>query len=375
MSVLAVCLAGVAARADIELTGVVNEPVLVGAGETLFVRDTLRTTGTVTLETSDPMDPIFLAARAANVVDTDAVWEIWGEANFGHRATVEHLSRRGTGKLDLVIGPEGALRKVVDWTGYPRIFAPTNLDAFLQLNSLVNSGRLVLPQTYEGSEAGITRYVQTETGTIALGLLALPPTLSETIWQLPANIFYRDQAILDGTLELFGTDLAPADLPGDGETFTLIRPAGGVTGEDTLTGTFDQLVLVDLPGRSAELTYYPDHVDVTFYDITAGFGDYNASGQVEQGDLDLVLQNWGLDTDATSGGAIPAGWTNDLPDGLIDQGELDGVLLNWGVSAVPAFNGASVPEPALVGEFCLALATGCRSRREAFSRDAVREAR
>ena len=28
-------------------------------------------------------------------------------------------------------------------------------------------------------------------------------------------------------------------------------------------------------------------------------GDYNNSGQVEQGDLDLVLQNWGVDTDVT----------------------------------------------------------------------------
>ncbi len=72
-------------------------------------------------------------------------------------------------------------------------------------------------------------------------------------------------------------------------------------------------------------------------------GDYNASGQVEQGDLDLVLQNWGRDTVANG---IPTGWTNDLPDGLIDQSELDGVLLNWGGTASPDFSGASnVPEP------------------------------
>ncbi len=73
-------------------------------------------------------------------------------------------------------------------------------------------------------------------------------------------------------------------------------------------------------------------------------GDYNGSGQVEQGDLDLVLQNWGRDTVANG---IPTGWTHDLPDGLIDQGELDGVLLNWGDTAAPSLhNTASVPEPA-----------------------------
>ncbi len=60
-------------------------------------------------------------------------------------------------------------------------------------------------------------------------------------------------------------------------------------------------------------------------------GDYNESGQTEQGDLDLVLGNWGLDTDANP---VPAAWTNpnQQPDGLIDQAELDAVLLNWGAT-------------------------------------------
>jgi hypothetical protein len=57
----------------------------------------------------------------------------------------------------------------------------------------------------------------------------------------------------------------------------------------------------------------------------AAEGDYNASGQVEQADLDLVLLNWGQATPPP-----PAGWTNDLPSGNVDQAELDGVLLNWG---------------------------------------------
>ncbi len=89
---------------------------------------------------------------------------------------------------------------------------------------------------------------------------------------------------------------------------------------------------------------------VEFFFLVAGIaGDYNASGQVEQGDLDLVLQNWGRDTVANG---IPTGWTNDLPDGLIDQGELDGVLLNWGSTAVPSVGGTNVPEPAAFGVLC-----------------------
>jgi len=80
-------------------------------------------------------------------------------------------------------------------------------------------------------------------------------------------------------------------------------------------------------------------------------GDYNNSGTVEQGDLDLVLLNWGGSANPT-----PAGWINDLPTGFVDQDELDGVLLNWGQSAsqgsvlkaaFPAMQ--RVPEPTAMG--------------------------
>ena len=75
---------------------------------------------------------------------------------------------------------------------------------------------------------------------------------------------------------------------------------------------------------------------VTGSDLT---GDYNGGGQVEQGDLDLVLLNWGA-----AGTPAPANWVNDLPEGLIDQAELDKVLLNWGSTAALAAT-AAVPEP------------------------------
>jgi uncharacterized membrane protein len=68
-------------------------------------------------------------------------------------------------------------------------------------------------------------------------------------------------------------------------------------------------------------------------------GDYNASGTVEQADLDLVLLNWGVPA-----GSIPAPWTNDLPSGNVDQDELDKVLLNWGETAARGTS-AAVPEP------------------------------
>ncbi len=62
-------------------------------------------------------------------------------------------------------------------------------------------------------------------------------------------------------------------------------------------------------------------------------GDFNGSGQVEQGDLDLVLLNWGLDTNVSG---VPAGWVHDNAGiGQVEQTELDKVLLNWGNTAAP----------------------------------------
>lgn len=54
-------------------------------------------------------------------------------------------------------------------------------------------------------------------------------------------------------------------------------------------------------------------------------GDYTGNGMTNQGDLDLVLLNWG-----DSATPPPPGWINDLPVGNIDQDDLDGVLLGWG---------------------------------------------
>jgi len=68
-------------------------------------------------------------------------------------------------------------------------------------------------------------------------------------------------------------------------------------------------------------------------------GDYNASGQVEQADLDLVMLAWGSEE-------TPAQWISNPPTGAVDQQELDAVLLNWGSGAPPG--AGSVPEPSTI---------------------------
>ncbi len=91
-------------------------------------------------------------------------------------------------------------------------------------------------------------------------------------------------------------------------------------------------------------------------------GDYDTSGQVEQGDLDIVLQNWGTGTFTGDEGALVGGGPFD---GTVDQNELDGVLQNWGSTAAPDFSGVNVPEPsALAGLALLGVALRSRGRRD-----------
>ncbi|MEM1446213.1 MAG: choice-of-anchor tandem repeat NxxGxxAF-containing protein [Planctomycetota bacterium] len=91
-------------------------------------------------------------------------------------------------------------------------------------------------------------------------------------------------------------------------------------------------------------------------------GDYNDNGLVDQGDLNLVLSNWGIDTSPDAAGlvAVPVGWINDHPFGVIDQGELNRVLTNWGSSLPPSFaqRESSIPEPG----FAFAALAGLRLR-------------
>ncbi|MEM7576523.1 MAG: polysaccharide lyase [Planctomycetota bacterium] len=81
--------------------------------------------------------------------------------------------------------------------------------------------------------------------------------------------------------------------------------------------------------------------------IGAGPGDFNADGTVSQGDLNLVLTNWGVDSIVAGN---PAGWVRSVDlVGSVDQSELNLVLMNWGASQSPGQIDKLLPEPASVG--------------------------
>ncbi len=121
--------------------------------------------------------------------------------------------------------------------------------------------------------------------------------------------------------------------------------ADGILDADRVS--LDSLQIFGNAGLSGGASAASVWIDEFFWDPSAVFtmlaGDYNGSGSVEQGDLDLVLNNWGQDTALTG---TPNGWLFGVPTGLVGQGALDEVLNHWGSVAAPNFAGVVVPEPA-----------------------------
>ncbi|MEM1445013.1 MAG: hypothetical protein AAGF84_03090 [Planctomycetota bacterium] len=227
--------------------------------------------------------------------------------------------------------------------------------------SLNNAGRFS-PGSSPGAFETFDLFAQLSTGTLALEITSAEE--GETHDQLILN----DGGVLDGTLELIFDDVRPMD----GQSWVLIDNRAFLFGdfaslqvsgldaalaEDGVTkvDASDEL-LGSRGGLNLYLTRFGgDGDDLAVYATIGAFlsGDFNGDGTVEQGDLNLVLGNWGSDT----AGNIPAGWLNDLPLGTIDQAELNAVLNNWGSSVAPDFAGFDVPEPAtavVLGAFAVA---------------------
>ncbi|MEM9754072.1 MAG: choice-of-anchor K domain-containing protein [Planctomycetota bacterium] len=126
------------------------------------------------------------------------------------------------------------------------------------------------------------------------------------------------------------------------------QPAGETDFEDRFVLLEDTASFANVIGR------------IRFADIPPLIGDFNASGSVEQADLDLVLTNWGgtrsFEDDVT---------VFSTPN--VDQEELDIVLTNWGSSVSPSFaaNPNLVPEPGIFGLLGAGLGVMLRRRRAA----------
>ncbi len=189
-----------------------------------------------------------------------------------------------------------------------------------------------------GASTVVGDYTQQSSGKLALDIGGTGPGSTHDLVSITGD------AQVDGLLEL---SLINGFTPDAADTFTVFA-AGSLIGFFDNVFTGQRLDTTD-GGGSFVVNYGLGSAfnenRIILSDFLANVllaGDYNGSGQVEQGDLDLVLQNWGVDTDVAG---TPAGWNHDLPSGLIEQTELDGVLQNWGSASTPDFRGSAVPEP------------------------------
>ena len=208
--------------------------------------------------------------------------------------------------------------------------------------------------------AGQTLTTDTAPGDTSEGALSLWADDGHpgTVWHgLFAN------TVLTGLDLAYGGDFGPTDLP-------------LLTNQQILNNAFFKNT-----GNAPTAT--GDAFDYASYVLLAELlaGDFDGSGDVGQGDLALVLDNWGtLVADGES--PDPVNWINadDVTASLIGQDELALVLQNWGnTSAILAEldNIVSVtdltdeqiinliPEPASVALVLCGLAGGLMSRRRA----------
>ncbi|MEM7576296.1 MAG: PEP-CTERM sorting domain-containing protein [Planctomycetota bacterium] len=197
---------------------------------------------------------------------------------------------------------------------------------------------------------------------IALDLIVDPEELDPSVSFLGVNLFLNDGTgdfwhNSNGEFFFDPTVAATHEVVFDFEGLPGIGTGGDGSGfdgfdVDTETVRIGISTNFDAPG-----SVFIDNIRlITELDAAVGLaGDYNENGSVEQGDLNLVLNNWG--TMRTFEDGVSAFTTAN-----VDQEELNLVLNNWGDTTAPSFSGSTVPEPG-TALMILTGATGLLARR------------
>jgi len=225
---------------------------------------------------------------------------------------------------DILIGRsspifQGSIFRVDD-SGTVSDVVPPDAGVLLSVNSMLvgPSGELLAVDLFGNQIAKFD-----DTSGSGFQSLAIPPPIPDP---LPVGADFGSNFPSDVLLDSDGTLLVGA--------LGLTNPASGGDNRGAvhrfnLDGTLLETIIDGISPVSAILQ------------LGGVTGDYDNSGQTEQGDLDLVLLHWGDDV-----AGLPASWVNQRPTtGQVDQEELDSVLLNWGAGASPNNGAAAVPEP------------------------------
>ncbi|MEM7577200.1 MAG: family 16 glycosylhydrolase [Planctomycetota bacterium] len=140
-------------------------------------------------------------------------------------------------------------------------------------------------------------------------------------------------------------------------TLNALVPDGAV--EARITALFIQAI--DSNGGPDGGSVFWDNASINVLEVANVIegivGDYDDSGSVEQGDLNLVLNNWGQDAPFEPNG-------DPFASLAVDQEELNRVLNNWGnTSNPPSFEGFAVPEPGALAMLSGLAVAGLRRRK------------
>ncbi|MEM1026998.1 MAG: hypothetical protein AAGJ38_02850 [Planctomycetota bacterium] len=237
-------------------------------------------------------------------------------------APLESLDWRSGGTLILAGGTISGITGLT--VGDGRVFEGTGTVENLQ----VLSGGLLRPGLWPGVGTLIIQGALQSDGTIEL---ELDGTGSGEFDRLVV----AGEAFIGGVIKVvLGFD------PSNGDSFEVLDIASSIESPgDVYTFDFSQAALN--PGLEWDTSDFKNSgVLRVISQLAALAGDYNENGTVEQGDLNIVLSNWGRPRAFEDGVSL-------FETVNVDQEELNVVLNNWGGSSAPNYAGSTVPEPAL----------------------------
>ncbi len=277
-----------------------------------------------------------------SLVSIDADVDLLDTADVAFAGTTSNLGFRGFTQITAGVSFSGP--GTVTAQSGSELFLLDGVNLFNA--SLRNDGSLSISGT---GAATVDDFAQGNGGQWNVNLAGSSSTLYDVLVS-------DDEISIDGTLSL---SLTGGYLPNlYTTTHTILNGIFGAS----LAGIFDDVLGVVQDGFGLAVLYTSQDIRVR----AALLGDANLNQQVEQGDLDAVLQNWGL---SNFSGASVSWVTGDLNgNGTVEQGDLDLVLQNWGDANAPDFRGVIVPEPAASGLAALLLLTRRRTDRVAWQR-------